>query len=538
MGIVNKNVSRRAFVAGGAAAAGAMAIGLSGCGGEKKQEGGAAAGEGVEGGTITAALSHQSTAYDPLGNSSALMLPASQHVFESLYGIEYSDYSNYPALAAGDPTKISDTEFEVTLREGAKFSDGTDVTAKDVVASFKANLEDGQLYKAFISFIKDVKAKDDTTVTFTTEYPCESLWIPRLATILIFPAASTPEERAAKPIGSGPWMYDQIDGNDGGMVTFVKNPNYNGPKAPKAEKMEWSVLMDATSRTTAMTEGSVMAMEDVPDANADAVEAAGATIERMDGFCLAFLMFNCIKKPFDDPRVRQAFFYAIDVEKLISNQLNGHATAATSFLPAGWKGYNQASTVFTYDQEKAKSLLKEAGAEGLKVNFRVNANWVSDLGAQIQEDLKAVGLDVTMDVNAAPYDDMANEHSASNPLPFDVFLAPGDPSCFGNDPDLLMSWWYDNEQWLVGRSCWGEAEDGKSKEFKKMLAEARELTGDDQQKKWNECYDFIAEQVPLYPLFHKQMPTAYDPAKIAGFKPISATGLFFLDAACTAESAK
>ena len=520
------SITRRSFLGASAVAAGVAAVGLSGCGGSSSSDSGS---ETASGGTITAGLSHQSTAYDPLDNSSALMLPASMHVFEALYGLDYSDYSTYPALAADEPTKISDTEYEVTLREGAKFSDGTDVTANDVVTSFQANMEDGRLYKAFIDFIDTVEAKDDTTVTFKLKYAFDSLLVKRLATILIFPAASTADERSASPIGSGPWMYDAIDGNDGGKITFVPNSEYNGSKAAKADSMEWNVLMDETSRTTAMTEGTIMVMEDVPDANAETVEAAGATIDRLDSFCLAFLMFNCIKKPFDDYRVRQALFYAIDVEKLIANQLNGHANPATSFLPASWDGYKEAATVYTYDPDKAKSLLQEAGAEGISVNFRVNANWVEALSAQIQEDWKAIGLDVTMDVNSAPYDDMANDHSADNPLAYDVFLAPGDPSCFGNDPDLLMSWWYDNDAWLTGRSCWGEATDGKCAEMRQLLADARSLSGDEQQAKWAECYDLIAEQVPLYPLFHKMMPTGYYADQVEGFKPICSTGLFFLD---------
>ena len=532
--MTKSSMSRRSFVAAGAVTAAAMGIGLSGCGGSSNTSNtsNASSSAGKTGGTLTGGFSHKSTAYDPLGNSSALMLPASMHVFESLYGMDLSDYSTYNALAAAEPTKVSDTEYTVTLRDGAKFSDGKDVTAADVVASFEANMADGQLYQAFISFIDSVEATDDKTVTFKLKYAFDSLLVPRLATILIFPADSTADDRKTMPIGSGPWMYDAIDGNEGGKITFKQNPYYNGPKAPTAEAMEWDVLVDETSRTTAMTEGTIMVMEDVPDANADTVKAAGATIDYLDSFCLAFLMFNCIKKPFDDYRVRQAIFYAIDVEKLIANQLNGHAKPATSFLPESFADYQKAATVYTYDPEKAKALLAEAGAEGIDVNFRVNANWVKALGAQIQNDLQAIGLNVTMDVNSSPYDDMKNEHSADNPLPYDVFLAPGDPSCFGNDPDLLMSWWFDNQAWLVGRSCWGEATDGKSAELIELLQSARKASASEQKTIWKQCYDLLAEQVPLYPLFHKQMPTAYYEDKIAGFKPISTTGLMFLDASC------
>ena len=63
-------------------------------------------------------------------------LGANWHVVEGLYGIDYHDYSTFNELATDDPKSVDDTTFEVTIRKGAKFSDGTEVTADDVVASY------------------------------------------------------------------------------------------------------------------------------------------------------------------------------------------------------------------------------------------------------------------------------------------------------------------------------------------------------------------------------------------------------------------
>ena len=54
----------------------------------------------------------------------------------------------------------------------------------------------------------------------------------------------------------------------------------------------------------------------------------------------------------------------------------------------------------------------------------------------------------------------------------------------------------------------------------------------DQQGIWNQCFDILAEQVPLYPLFHRELATGYQTDKIAGFEPIATTGLVFLGASC------
>ena len=115
-------------------------------------------------------------------------------------------------------------------------------------------------------------------------------------------------------------------------------------------------------------------------------------------------------------------------------------------------------------------------------------------------------------------------------LPFDVMLTPGDPTCFGNDPDLLMNWWYGDNVWTQGRSCWAKAGDGKFEELQTLMQQGREATGSEQQQIWNQCFDIIAEQVPLYALFHRELATGYQDSKISGFEPIGTTGLVFLGA--------
>ncbi|MCI9128928.1 MAG: ABC transporter substrate-binding protein [Eggerthellaceae bacterium] len=518
-------LTRRGFLAGTAATGAAAALALSGCGSSSSSssEGSGAAGSATPASAITAAAAYSSTNCNPIGNSSALMLAATWHVFEGLYDLDLHNYTTYTALADGEPTKVSDTVYEVGLRDGAMFSDGTEVTSADVVKSFEANMAD-DTYGAFLSFIDTVEAKDDKTVTINLKYPFDSLLKGRLSVVKIFPASATEDELKTMPIGSGPWMYDSINGDEGGVITFKPNPNYNGTLPATCEEMEWNVLLDATSRTTHITDGSVLAIENVPDTNADQIAASGAAVEYVPGFALPFLMFNTKKAPFDDPRVRQAFFYAIDVEKLIENQMDGHAVAATSFLPEAYANYHRASTVYSHDVDKAKQLLQEAGQEKITCELMVNNNWVSALSAQIKEDLAAAGIDVTINETKIDWAALAPSEEI---LPYDVMLTPGDPSCFGNDPDLLMTWWYGDNVWTQGRSCWNTTPEWA--ELQTLLQTAREASdATQQQETWNQCFDLIAENVPLYPLFHRETGTAYIADKLENFAPISTTGLVFL----------
>lgn len=524
-------LTRRTFLAGSAVAATAAGLALAGCGGggdtAKKEEGSGSGDAGAAtGGTLTGACAYTSTNVNPIGNSSALMLAATWHVFEGLYDLDLHTYKTYNALAAGEPTKVSDTEYEVMLRDGAKFSDGTDVMAADVVNSFQKNMADAT-YGAFLEFISDVKEKDDKTITFTLKYPFESLLKGRLSVVKVFPASLTEDQLKTKPIGSGPWMYDTINGDDGGAIEFVPNPEYNGKYAATADKMHWDIMLDNTARTTALQEATVQVMESVPDANSEQLVAAGATVDYLQGFNQAFLMFNTQKAPFNDKRVRQAFFYAIDTDKLISNQMAGHASPVTGFLPKDHENYHEAATVYKRDVEKAKSLLAEAGVENLEFTMVTNNNWVKDLAAQIQEDLKEAGITMT---NAEQKINWSEYAESDSELAYDVMLTPGDPTCFGNDPDLLMSWWYGDNIWTQGRTCWKKAGDGKFDELQTLMQQAREATGSAQQDIWNQCFDLLAEEVPLYPLFHRELATGYQETAISGFAPIATTGLVFLGA--------
>lgn len=540
--MLNFPLTRRAFVAGTAALAAGGALTLAGCSMEQPIEPGPAPADpaddnaptepvAVQSGvarTLTAAVAYEGSDPNPIGTSSGVFLAAGWHVFEGLYELNMHTYRAECGLAADAPVQIDDLEYEVTLREGTVFSDGSPLTSADVVNAFERNGE-SDLYGAFLSFITAVSAPDERTVRFKLNAPMGSVLQARLALVRVFPTTLTDEQLATKPIGSGPWCYETINAADGGRISFTANHRYTGPWPATCERMEWSVLLDDTRRTDELIDKDVMAMEAVPVVRAEELAGAGATVEWVPGFNLPFLMFNCEKPPFDDVRVRQALLYAIDVDSLIGTYMAGHARAATSLLPDYFRHYHRAATVYSYDPEKARKLLAEAGVDELALTLRANDNWVSTLAPAIAEDWKAVGVtaEVVLLDTTALFADLSTEPEPGTLLPFDVVLSPGDPSCFGNDADLIISWWYGDNVWTRARSRW--ATTPAFAEMAELLAEARsETSEDEQQPLWNQCFDIIAAEVPLYPLFHRETATAWWTAQLDDYDPISATGLNFL----------
>ncbi len=540
--MLNFPLTRRAFVAGTAALAAGGALTLVGCSVEQPIEPGPAPADPADDNaptepvaaqsgvarTLTAAVAYEGSDPNPIGTSSGVFLAAGWHVFEGLYELNMHTYRAECGLAADAPVQIDDSEYEVTLREDTVFSDGSPLTSADVVNAFERNGE-SDLYGAFLSFITAVSAPDERTVHFKLNAPMGSVLQERLALVRVFPAALTDEQLATKPIGSGPWCYETINAADGGRISFTANHRYTGPWPATCERMEWSVLLDDTRRTDELIDKDVMAMEAAPVVRAEELAGAGATVEWVPGFNLPFLMFNCEKPPFDDVRVRQALLYAIDVDSLIGTYMAGHARAATSLLPDYFRHYHRAATVYSYDPEKARKLLAEAGVDELALTLRANDNWVSTLAPAIAEDWKAVGVtaEVVLLDTTALFADLSTEPEPGTLLPFDVVLSPGDPSCFGNDADLIISWWYGDNVWTRARSRW--ATTPAFAKMAELLAEARSKTSEDEQQPlWNQCFDIIAAEVPLYPLFHRETATAWWTAQLDDYDPISATGLNFL----------
>lgn len=536
--MLNFPLTRRAFVAGTAA----TALALAGCSVEQPIEPGPAPADPADDNaptepvaaqsgvarTLTAAVAYEGSDPNPIGTSSGVFLAAGWHVFEGLYELNMHTYRAECGLAADAPVQIDDLEYEVTLREDTVFSDGSPLTSADVVNAFERNGE-SDLYGAFLSFVTAVSAPDERTVHFKLNAPMGSVLQERLALVRVFPATITDEELASKPVGSGPWCYETINAADGGRISFTANHRYTGPWPATCERMEWSVLLDDTRRTDELIDKDVMAMGAAPVVRAEELAGAGATVEWVPGFNLPFLMFNCEKPPFDDVRVRQALLYAIDVDSLIGTYMAGHARAATSLLPDYFRHYHRAATVYSYDPEKARKLLAEAGVDELALTLRANDNWVSTLAPAIAEDWKAVGVtaEVVLLDTTALFADLSTEPEPGTLLPFDVVLSPGDPSCFGNDADLIISWWYGDNVWTRARSRW--ATTPAFAEVAELLAEARSKTSEDEQQPlWNQCFDIIAAEVPLYPLFHRETATAWWTAQLDDYDPISATGLNFL----------
>ena len=527
--------SRRDFIrlTGTLGMAAGLAVSLAACGGKAKTAGGAK-GSGTatdqevthKDGVITAGISYElgTNGYDPMTTSSALTVAANWHTLEGLTELHPATREVYAALAAEMPKKGDDTTYEATLRKDAKFTDGSAVTADDVVFSFTRVLDPANksLYSQFLPFIDKVEAKDASTVTIKLKYAF-SLVAERLSVVKIVPKAVV-EADAKKfdmnPTGSGPYKMTD-NGAASQKVVFERNDSYNGPRPALAKSMTWQVLPDDTTRTNAVSSGSVQAIDAVPAANLSTLKDP-VKVAAQQGFGLLFAMFN--NTTFSNVKARQAVLYALDYAKICDTSMAGLATPATCFVQEGHPAYKKAKVVYSMDAAKAKSLLAEAGVTTINL-LCTDHGWFSAVRPVIRENLEALGVTVKYDEKKSA-DTYSFIESADGAKAWDVVIAPGDPSVFGDDADLLMRWWYGGDVWTDARMHWKGSEGQKA--IQALLDEAVKLEGDKQIAKWQEAFDKISEDVPLYPLFHRKAPTAYNSSTLENFKPISLTGLSFV----------
>lgn len=531
--ITRRNFLRATGILGAAAGIGAT---LAACAPDNTGTSGStstAAGTGTanEEGTITAAISYElgTNGYDPMTTTSALTVAANWHTLEGLTEIDPATSEVYAALASALPSADA-TSLDIKLRDGATFHNGDAVTADDVVFSFERVLDpaNNSLYASFIPFIKSVTKKDDTTVTIDLDY-ATGIISERLAVVKVVPKSVVEADASgfdANPIGSGP--YKMTDNGASKVVKFERNDDYNGPRPARAAKMEWQIIPDASTRTNSLQSGSTMAIDSVPYLSIPQLEAT-STVESVQGFGLLFAMFNCSEgNPFNDVRNRQAFLYALDMDKIVKTGMSDQATPATSFVQKEHPNYNQASTVYSLDADKAKALFAETGLTSLNL-LCTDHDWVKNCTPLIQESLAALGINVSFTERKSA--DVYNTIDGK-PEAYDVVIAPGDPSVFGNDPDLLMRWWYAGDVWTDSRMHWKGSE--SYDQVQNLLEEGIRATDKaEQQDIWNRTFDAISDNVPLYPLFHRKVPTAWNSNALVDFKPISLTGLSFSGVATT-----
>ena len=375
-----------------------LSVALTGCGADKSQQSDPSD-DGKK--SLTIAVLNDVVSLDPAVKDSSAEMQMASHLYDPLVDYD-ADLSKKPGLAESWTVLDDGVTWEFKLRHGVKFSNGNDFNADDVVFSFERILNDPTLEMGvYLMRLQEVKKVDDYTVQLVTKIPYP-VFDGSLVHIMMLDKETceglTSEEIAANPV-------------------------------------EFRVIANAATRTTALINGEVDFISNIPVMDVDRLkDASNVQVITNPSLSCNYMGFDQLNEHgsagTDDPnpllnvKVRQAIYHAIDVQTIVDTVMNGYATVANSYMPSICVGYNADAERPAYDPELAKQLLAEAGyPDGfyLRIDARsdsdVNADQVSQAIASY---LEKVGIKA--EVNLLPRASFYEKTDAEN-LQSSFFMA-------------------------------------------------------------------------------------------------------------------
>jgi peptide/nickel transport system substrate-binding protein len=298
-----------------------------------------------------------------------------QQVMEPLVRVD--DGKIVPVLATSWTNPDPDT-WIFKLRSGVKFSDGTPFSAKDVVASYQRHQKlDGPLVPLY-STVTSFAATDDQTVTVKTSKPLGTL-LSSLTLLFIGPADKLNTDGFFnKPIGTGPFTVTSFQPDE--KLELAANPTYWGGE-PKLSKLEFVNIPEVAGRITALENGEVDVLTQIPPDQAGSVKGSDAiSYSTTPSWTYYFDWFNSNRKPFNDKRVRQAMWHALNLEGTVKDLFGDLASVAQAPLAQGVIGAPKLAP-YSYDPAKSKQLLAEAGYPN---GFTTSMQWPLEGGPNIR----------------------------------------------------------------------------------------------------------------------------------------------------------
>ena len=345
-----------------------------------------------DGSSVTVGISQDLDSLDPHKAVNAGTNEVLFNIFEGLMKAS-PDGGVIPAVASNYEISSDGTQYIFTLRQGVTFHDGNEVTLEDVLYSLKrcAGSENNgvPLMSAFTN-VTDVAADEQGRVVVTLSEP--SLEFLNSMTAAIIPAG-TGDQQAAAPVGTGPFRFvSYIPQSSMEMKRF---DGYWGTPA-HLEAVTFKIISDTNTMVMGLNGGTLDMVVHMPNTLAGSIDSDFTVLEDTMKLVQALYVNNSVK-PFDDVRIRQAMYYAINVPEIIDFVCDGAGVATgTSMYPAFTKYFvAELAEVYQQNLSKAEQLLTEAGyPDGFEMTITVPSNYTQhvDTGLVIAQQLSAVGI--------------------------------------------------------------------------------------------------------------------------------------------------
>ena len=327
-----------------------------------------------------------------------------QQVYEGLVTVG-PDGNILPVLATDWTISPDGMTYTFNLRQGVKFSDGTPVTSDDWVWSlYRARDYEESSYRFIAEMIDTVEATDSQVVIKLKEPAAPFLY--DLANFNMVVGSKKhwesvgDAEFGAQPLGTGPYMLENW--NRGESLTLVANPYYWDSRYPKTKRIRYNLISDDNTRLMQLQSGQVDVINDVPYSLLPMIRNnKNLNLDVFESTQIRYLILNTTLEPFNDPAVRRAMYYALNKEEL-STLAGGFGKPVVALVsPTEGKWCNLDLPVTTYDPEKSKQMLKEAGyTEPVKFTISVSSGstFYEQAATLIKSEVDKAGFDCTIEL--------------------------------------------------------------------------------------------------------------------------------------------
>ena len=423
-------------------------------------------------------------------------------------------------LLAESITTDDNQTFKVKLKDNAAWSDGQPVTSDDVIYTilkftcpavanpnfdftpFKGFNDDGTSPEGATE-IEGIHKTDDKNLEFICkDHMSLNTFLNNVATwVCILPKhaiENIPDDQLLTDswfghpdVVDGPYFLDDYD--PAHYVSYHANENYF-EGAPKIPKINFRI-MQGSEILAGLKSGEIDMVHpscSIPVEDRDAVEKLeGFTTKYTDNIINEMTLFNTSKEYLSDPRVRQAIIYAIDRDTIVKQLLNGKGEVTDGFICSGSPFYNEGKTKLSYDPDKAKQLLEEAGWDGSQTlqYYVSSSDSIAVKAAQlIQQYLQNVGVKIEI-----------------NTVDFATLMTIG-----GTDEEDFFSVQYTitpNDYWadiknLIDVQDFSWSGGYYNEKVDEDLAKTQETTDETELKSlYNEIEEQVIEDAPMFPMY-------------------------------------
>lgn len=356
------------------------------------------------GGTLRYGLSTDPSNFEPHVSTGAASASVKIMVYSTL--LTYDEENTLIGDLAEEFGWVDDQTYQLKIRDGVTFHDGSDCTADDVVFSLQRiqSPDTAATNAPYFINVTDISAGDGNTVNITFDVPFAAFpYILADTDSLIVSKAWI--ESGVDPLtdmmGTGPFSF--VERVPGISITLEKNPDYFIPDLPYLDGIVFQPMPDDTSRVTALRGGSVDFIDYVPYTQMKIISDDPAYTFKYDDVT-GFNWFGFVhdEDPVSNVEVRRAFALGMDRETMVNAAFAGNGSPITGgLIPEGMIGYSpDLQGTYEADYERSKSLLADAGLNPLEIEMLSTSTYsvISRPAQAAQAELEQANINANLEL--------------------------------------------------------------------------------------------------------------------------------------------